>query len=143
MRGLGNINDLGKLRDMADALNDPEGIEELLLEESDETGISPAMLFADTFTIMRADIAALAREQGINMEVQTMTPERAAQLLADLAHPKGGNAELIQAFNEEAERRDQLLREVLDEDAYEAFMAEKLASLHCEGVGERPSLPDE
>lgn len=131
------FRDFGSIKDMAALMRDPEGIEELLLESHDETGISPADLFADTFNIMRADVARLAAEEDIEMEIERMTPERAAQLLADLAHPQGGKGELIAAFNREAERRDQLLQAVLDEADYEAFMDAKIASLYSE-TGERP-----
>lgn len=130
MMNLGGDMDM---REMMTLMRNPEGIEDMLLEEHEETGIAPAAFFADVFNIMRADVARLAQEEDIDMDIEQMTPERAAEMLADLAHPKGGKGMMLEAFNREAERRDEILREQLSEEGYEQFMEAKISSLYSDG----------
>jgi len=104
-------------------LRDPSGIASLLLEVDDDTGTSPAEVFADLINVMRADTARIAAAHDVDVNVELMTPERAAELLAGTLDGEG--VELVKAFNEEAERRDKLLRELLDDDQYQQHMALK------------------
>lgn len=129
---LGNID----MSDAVQMLRNPEGIEDLLLEEHEDTGIPPAAFFADVFNILRADTARLAEVHGVEVEIERMTPDRAAELMADLANPHGGQGKLLAAFNEEAERRDKILREALSDEEYDKFMAAKINSLYSSA--ERP-----
>jgi hypothetical protein len=104
-------------------LRDPSGIAELLLEVDEETGDSPAEVFADLINVMRADTARIAAAHDVDVDVELMTPERAAELLAGTLDGQG--VELVKCFNAEAERRDKILRELLDEEEHEQFMALK------------------
>jgi hypothetical protein len=109
-------------------LRDPSGIASLLLEVDDDTGDSPAEVFADLINVMRADTARIAAAHDVDVDVELMTPERAAELLAGTLDGEG--VELVRCFNEEAERRDQMLRELLDDDEYEHHMALKHRQMH-------------
>ena len=92
------------------------------------TGATPAAMLADTVNAHRADTKAMADALGVEMEVDLMTPERAADLLAGLTD--GAGIELVEVFNDLAHDRDRLLREMLDEEGYGEFMDEKVGVMH-------------
>ena len=114
-------------------LRNPDSIADMLAQDTG-SGHSAAAIFADVFTVIRADTAALAEQHGIDMEVEKMSEDRAAELLASVVTGQG--AELVAAFNREAERRDRILRDVMDDAAYEQFMREKIAALETEADSE-------
>ena len=125
MTGLGfDIANPAALRKL---MTDPSNLADLLTDSHAETGDSPADIFADVINIMRADTARLAAAHDVDVQVQRMTPERAAQLLAGTVG--GDGVELVEMFNDEAERRDAVLQELLDDDEYEQFMASKRAAM--------------
>lgn len=105
-----------------------------LLQEDPGTGHSPGAIFADIFNTMRADTKRLAEVHGVDMDIEMMSEARAAELLSTVISGEG--AELIAAFNREAERRDRVLRAALDDDEYDQFMEMKLAHLLTEADGE-------
>lgn len=92
------------------------------------TGASPAAILADIVNAHRADTKALAGVLGVEMEVDLMTPERTADLLAGLTDGQG--VELVEVFNDLAHDRDRLLCEALDADEYDEFMESKVAVMH-------------
>lgn len=105
-----------------------------LLKQDPGTGATPAAIFADVFTTMRADTAQLAEQHGIEMDVEKMSEDRAAELLSSVISGEG--AALVAAFNREAERRDRVLRAALDDDEYQQFMAAKLGALETDADGD-------
>jgi len=109
-------------RAMARTMQNREGIEELL-RESPEDGDSPAEIFADIVNVHRADIRRLGMALGVDVPSEDMTPERASELLASTID--GDGIELVVMFNEMAEKRDMVLREVLSDDEHEQFMEAK------------------
>lgn len=125
MTGLGF--DITNPRQLRKLMSDPSNLADLLTEKHDETDDSPAEIFADLINVMRADQVRLAAAVGVDLDVQRMTPERAAQLLAGTVG--GDGVELVKMFNQEAENRDKILRELLDEDEHEDFMERKHASM--------------
>lgn len=129
MTGLGA--DLGP-REIMRLARDPSGIESLLLSENSQ-GLSTAMVFADVVNILRADTRALADAHGVDVRPSMMSDERAAELLASVV--AGDGKALLEAFETEAERRDKILRAVLDEDAYETFMTQKIDALYTDAEG--------
>ncbi|AFD02290.1 putative protein 9 [Haloarcula hispanica icosahedral virus 2] len=120
-------------RKMAATMRDPEGIAEML-QESGPNGDSPAEIFADIINVIRADTRRLGLALGVDVDAGHMTPQRAGQLLAGTV--AGDGVELVVMFNELAERRDELLRDQLDDDEYEAFMAAKHEMMHTAEPGE-------
>lgn len=93
-----------------------------------ESGTSPAEILADIVNAHRADTKRLADAVGVEMEVSLMTPDRAADLLAGITDGQG--VELIEVFNDLAHGRDRVLRELLDEEEYQAFMESKVEAMH-------------
>lgn len=125
--------DFSNRRQLMQLLRNPDSIADLLTNET-ASGHSAAAIFADVFTVLRADTAALAQAHGIEMEVDKMSEDRAAELLASVVSGQG--AELVAAFNREAERRNRILEEVMTDDEYERFMREKIAALETEADDE-------
>lgn len=109
-------------RQIATQMRNPEGIAQMLTEEG-PTGDSPAEIFADVVNVHRADIRRLGMALGVDVEADVMSPERAAELLAGTV--AGDGVDIVLMFNEMAEKRDRLLRGVLDDDEYQQFMAGK------------------
>ena len=120
-------------RRMARLMRDPEGIAEMLTE-SGENGDSPAEIFADIINVHRADIRRLGKALGVDVEAPRMSPERAGHLLAGTVAGEG--VDLVIMFNGLAEQRDQLLREALDDEDYQAFMRAKHASMNTGDPGD-------
>lgn len=109
-------------------LRNPNKIAELLTQQHDATGDSPAEIFADIVNIMRADTRVIGRKVGAEIEIERMTPDRAAELLAGTLD--GDGVELVEMFNQEAERRDRILQAAMDDEEYERFLAQKQAAMY-------------
>ena len=127
MTGLGfdlNPARIGKL------LRNPSGVAELLVAGHPETGDSPAEIMADIVNIMRADTKRLADIHGVEMEMNRMTPDRAAELLAGTIGGEG--IELVIMFNELGEQRNRILRETLSQKEYRAFDQQRRAIMHTD-----------
>lgn len=115
-------------RNAARMMQNPSGIAEMLTQEDPQTGDSPAEIFADIITVLRADTRKLAEQHDVDVDVEVMSPDRAAELLAGTV--AGDGIEIVVMFNQIAEKRDQILREALDDDEYERFMAQKKGAMH-------------
>lgn len=120
-------------RKIAAKMRNPEGIAEMLTEET-PTGDSPAEIFADIVNVHRVDIRMLGLQLGVDVEAENMSPERAGELLAGTV--AGDGVEIVEMFNEMAEKRDRLLREVLDEEQHAEFMAGKHAMMNTAEPGD-------
>lgn len=121
-------------RMIATKMKDPQGIADMLTEANGAGGDSPAEIFADIVNVHRADIRMLGQVLGVDVEAESMSPERAGQLLAGTV--AGDGVELVVMFNEMAAKRDQLLSEALDEDDHESFMAAKHAMMNTADPGD-------
>lgn len=108
---------------IAGMMRDPSRIAGFLTEEHPAVGASGAAIFADVVNVQRADIKQLAQAHGVDVEIKRMSEDRAAELLAGVVD--GGGHEVVEVFNEMAEKRDKILREALEEDEYQQFMAAK------------------
>lgn len=138
-QGLGLLGDGPGMSDMMGMLRDPSGVEDMLLDPAG-TGDSPAAVLADLINMMRADAARLAAEHGIDQDVKRMTPDRAAELLAGSIN--GDGVEIVHVFNDVADQRDAVLCDVLDDDAYDEFIAAKEASLWTTPPGDEDGETD-
>lgn len=118
------------VRDVANLMSNPSGIAGMLKNES-PTGDSPAQIMADVINMMRADTSRLAAAHGVDVDVKMMSPDRAAQLLSGVV--SGDGVEIVEVFNDEAERRDQVLRAALDGEQYEQFCAAKEKAMFTGG----------
>lgn len=99
-------------------------------EELPGMGISPAAIFADIINVERADTKRLAEFHDVDMSIQMMSEERAAELMAGTVD--GNGVEVLKVFNDLAEKRDKLLREVLDDDEHSEFMDAKTSAMYSE-----------
>lgn len=126
------MNDLPmdmNMSDIAGMLRDPSGIAKFLTEANPETGESPAEIVADVINVQRADVKKLAEQQGVEIEINLMTPERAAELLAGTVD---GGVELLVVFNEIEDKRNKILRETMNDDEHEQYLDQKRSILHTE-----------
>jgi hypothetical protein len=85
---------------------------------------------ADIINVARADTKMLAAQHGVDVAVNRMTPQRAAEFLAGTIN--GDGVEPVVVFNELSEMRDQVLREALDGEEYDQFIAQKHRMMHTE-----------
>ena len=107
-------------------LRNPDGIANLLLETT-ETGDAPAEIVADVVNGMRADTKRMADALGVEMEVERMTPEVAADVIAGTV---GGDVgPILEVFAAEEDRRAKLLRHLLDAEEYRHFERQKRAAM--------------
>lgn len=117
-------------RQVAMYLRSPDKLASTLQHDVGGMGASPAEIMADIVNVQRADTKALADAHGVDVEVDMMTPDRAADLLAGVVD--GDGIEIVLVFNELARKRDQILREALADDAYQGFITEKTAIMHTD-----------
>jgi hypothetical protein len=122
-------------------LRSPSRLSRLVQNDVGNMGASPAAILADVVTVLRADTARLAEEHDVDLDVQVMSEDRAAELIAGLVD--GDGVALVEVFNDAAEQRDQVLREVLDEAEYQAFMRDKVAGMHTANPGTFGVLDDD
>lgn len=123
---------------LIDFLNEG-GIKGMLLEETfqdPDTGhtYGQAHLVADVINVMRMDTKQMAALHGIDIEVEKMSPERAAELLEDVA--KNDGMGIIEVFQEIEDQQDIILKQKMTEeqhDKYMNFKEEMLYSVPSEG----------
>lgn len=121
---------------MMNLMQNPNGLSSIMLEdafEDEETGhtFSQAELIADVVNILRMDTKRLGQALGVPVEINRMTPERAAELLQGVA--MGNDMGLIQIFDEIEDQRQQILAEVESEDDADEWMEQKKSMLYTYG----------
>jgi len=116
------------------------GIKDLLLRttfRNEETGheYSQAHLVADVINVMRMDAKQLCRLHGIDVEMEKMTPERAASLLADVA--KNDGVGIIEVFEAIEDKQDHIFQQEMSDEHYEQYQQVKQGMLYTvpEGGG--------
>jgi hypothetical protein len=123
------MNDMNK---MMQVLQSPDGLKNVILEDAFEAedghSFSQADLIADVVNILRLDTKRIAESHGVEVEIDQMTPARAAELLQAVA--KGGDMGLIEIFDKIEDQRMMILEEIEDEDAVENYMEMKRQVLH-------------
>lgn len=112
---------------IASLVNDPSTVADLLTETSNETGDSPADVLADLINEQRLDTWRLAKHHGVECEIHKITPERVADLLAGVI--TGEWDALLTLFVDEADRRERVLRAVLEDDEFGDYARLKLREL--------------
>lgn len=139
--GMGFGQDLRNMRGIVSLLNDPSGVADLLTESHPETDDSPAEILADIVNTTRADNRRIGQTIGVEIEAELMTPEKAADLLAGTVG--GDGIDLVVMFNELADQRERILRELLDADEYEEFRQQKLAIMHTHPGPDEAADPED
>jgi len=119
------------------------GLQDIRLEWVEETtpGETPADpewnkftaadLVADVINVMRMDVKQICAIHGIEVEVNKMSPERAAELLEGVA--KNDGVEIIEVFEAIENKRDHVFKQELSESEYEQYMEFKEGMLYSVG----------
>jgi len=127
-----NVDGVDKGTDMMSFLTNG-GIKQLLLDDSfedPETGntYSQADLVADVINVMRMDAKQMCLLHGIDVEVDKMSPERAAELLENVAQNDG--IAIIEVFQAIEDKRDHVFKQQMTEAEYEQYMDFKRGMLY-------------
>lgn len=114
------------------------GVKALLLRETfqnPETGhsYSQAHLVADVINVMRMDVKQMCAIHGISVEVDKMSPEKAAELLEAVAQNDGVG--IIDVFQKIEEKRDTVFEQEMDEESYEQYISFKEEMLYSVAGG--------
>jgi hypothetical protein len=113
------------------------GVKNLLMQDTyknTETGheYSQADLLADIVNVMRMDTKQVLALHDIDVEVEKMGPERAAELVENLATSDDAGLDIVKVFEEIEEQRSLLLKELFEDgqyEQYEQFKAEMMFSV--------------
>lgn len=116
------------LSEIMGVLNRPDGLKQMMKKpafENDDTGheFSQADLIADVVNILRMDTKRMGQAVGVDISINEMSPDRAAELLQGVA--KGNDLGLIDIFDEIEDQRMQILAHLEDEDAVDEYAAMK------------------
>lgn len=122
-----------ELTEIMQVLQRPNGLKQMMLRpafKDEETGheFSQAELIADVINILRMDTKRIAQAHDIDVEIEQMTPERAAELLQGVA--KGEDLGIIEIFDEIEDKRMVVLEAVEDEDATQEYIDMKQSLLY-------------
>jgi len=121
------------LNDIMGVLNSPNGLKEMMKKpafENDDTGheFSQADLIADVVNILRMDTKRMGEAHGVEVSINQMTPDRAAELLQGVA--KGSDLGLVDIFDDIEDKRMKVLAEVESEQAVEEYAEMKQSLLY-------------
>lgn len=118
------------------------GIREALMQDSfrneeENHEFSQADLFADIVNIMRMDTKQLCAIHGYDVEMERMSPERAAELLEEMALNNG--AGLIEVFEDIEDKKELILSEEFSDEEYEKYQKFKLDFMYSTTATEAPT----
>lgn len=134
-----------EMQQMMSILSQPDGLKQMMLRPSFQTedggAFSQAELVADVVNIMRMDTKRMGLALGVEVEVNQMTPEYAAELLQGVA--KGESTELIEVFDQIEDKRMQILQAVTDTETVEQWMERKASLLYTTGGLDSDVVQDE
>lgn len=116
-------------------LQSPGRLANVMKEEMPGWEATPGEIMADIINVHRADVKAIADaldvdDDGEPVDVELMSEDRAADLIAGVT--QGDAVDFVVIFNELARKRDLVLAEVLDDDAYQQFMANKTSVMYTD-----------
>lgn len=119
-------------------MNSPNGLKAILKQpafEDEETGyeFSQADLIADVVNILRMDTKRIAAAHDVEVEIDQMTPDKAAGMLQDVVQDDG--QDLIRIFDEVEDERMRVLAAIEGEDEVEDYLEMKQSLLY--------TVPDE
>lgn len=112
------------LNQLMGIMQQDDGLQQMMLKPAfqNEAGFefSQAELIADVVNILRMDTKRIAEAAGVDVEVEKMTPERAASLLQGIA--EGSDLGLVDVFDNVEDQRMKILAELEDDEAVEDFL---------------------
>lgn len=134
-----------EMQQMMSILSKPNGLKQMMLRPSFQTDdggtFSQAELVADVVNIMRMDTKRMGLALGIEVEVNQMTPEYAAELLQGVA--KGESTELIEVFDAIEDKRMEILEAVTDTETVQQWMERKASLLYTTGGLDSEAVQEE
>ncbi len=123
------------LSEMIQIMNQDNGMAKLIQEpvyapgNSGEPNVSQADIIADLFNVARLDLKRIGEELGLEMEVERMTPAKAAVMMQNMV--QGDSLELIEKFNELEAKRERILATLLEsEDEFDVHGETKARIAH-------------
>jgi hypothetical protein len=134
------------LSEMIQIMNQDNGMAKLIQEpvyapgDSDEPSVSQADIIADLFNVARLDLKRIGEELGLEMEVERMTPAKAAVLMQNMV--QGDSLELIEKFNELEAKRERILGALLDSEGEYDVHSETKARIAHSRPDAGPALDD-
>lgn len=117
-------------RTAARFLSNPSRLQGVLTQRASGWDATPAEVMADVINVERADVKRLADYHDVDVHIEMMDESRAAELIAGVT--QGNGVEVIEVFNDLAQKRDQILKEALDEEEYRAFMRAKTSAMYTD-----------
>ena len=117
-------------RKMATMLRSTDRLAGMMTNEMHGRRATPAEIVADIINVQRADVKAMADaldvtdpETGEAVEIELMSPDRAADLMAGITD--GDALDLVLVFNELARKRDLVLQELHADGEHDAYLDKK------------------
>jgi hypothetical protein len=122
-----------ELNEIMGILNSPNGLKQVMMQpafQNEGTGheFSQADLIADVINILRMDTKRIADAHGLDVEIDRMTPDRAAELLQGVA--EGEDLGLVEIFDEIEDQRMMILAHLEGEDEMEQYLEMKQSMLY-------------
>lgn len=102
---------------MMQMLQSPDKIRGLVMDSG------AAAIVADVVNLHRLDNARIARELGVDLDINQMSEERAAELVSGLVVDE--DPEIVRVFNELEDQREALLEELTDGETVESWRESK------------------
>lgn len=118
------------------ALQGEGGIAKLMMrptfgeDEDGEPVHSQAELIADMFNIMRMDVKAMADAADVDVTIEKMTPESAAELVQGIV--SGQDLRLMEKFNQLEDKRERVLLKLADEETLQRHRKAKIDMMYTE-----------
>lgn len=137
--------DMSKLMSI---FNSENGLKNVMLEtafQDEESGheFSQAALVADVVNVMRMDTKRMAEAHGVDVEIEQMTPERAAELLQGMVKGNDDFDTVIEIFDEIENQRMAILADVEGEEALDDYMEMKQSILYSVADETEVEVPTE
>lgn len=122
-------------RELMGMLQGEGGFEEIMLQPvfPSESGgrVSQAAVVADIVNILRLDAMTLAASHDVDVQVDRITERKMGHLLCQLV--EGNPGPLIDVFDKIEDLHHEVLSEVMDDEAFTNYVAEKQAMLYTHG----------
>lgn len=130
----GSDTALGEVRSLVQSMQNPADLErqirDRMLRESEATGESPAMVFADIVNTTRVDNRMIGNLLGVDLEADRMEPDRAAELIAGCVN--NDFEPLLMVFNELAQQRREILEALMDAEEFAEYNEQKRGVMYTD-----------
>lgn len=118
-------------KEMMAMLKGDGGVEELMKQpvyENEYGSFSQAELMADVINILRMDTKQVGATHGVDIEVEKITPEKTAWVLAQMVD---GNTEpIVDIFNDIEDQHHDVMEAVMDPEEFGSYLEFKESQLY-------------